>query len=98
MVTNSRRASVSIVAGSVKEGKTILEGPATTQTQEGTANSIGTGSIETPATQIFKKKTKTNKNGLVHRNGLHLIKEPLETNGLKERPAGAAEEQPLRED
>jgi hypothetical protein len=36
------------------------------------------------------------KNGLVHGNGPHLIKEPLETTGLKEGAAGTAGEQPPR--
>jgi hypothetical protein len=70
----------------------ILEGPATAQAQEGCADSVGTGSIETPATLELKKRIK---NGLVHGNGPHFIKGPLGTNDLKEGVAGTAGEQPL---
>jgi hypothetical protein len=72
-----------------------LTGPATAQAQEGCADSVGTGGIEASVPLVLKK-TKTNKNRLVHGNGLHLIKEPLETNGLKEGAAGKAGEQPPR--
>jgi hypothetical protein len=68
----------------------ILEGLATTKAQEGGADSPGTGSIETSVSRVLKKM---NNNGLVHGNGLHLIKELLET---KEGAAGTAGDQPPR--
>jgi hypothetical protein len=54
-------------------------------------DSPGTGSIETAVSRILKKK---NKNGLVRGSRLHLTKEPLGTNGLKEGAAGTTGEQP----
>jgi hypothetical protein len=63
----------------------ILEGPATTQAQEGGADSVGTGSIGASVHLVLKKNKKK---GLVHGNGSHLIKGPLQTTSLKEGAAG----------
>jgi hypothetical protein len=62
-----------------------MDGPATAQTQKRSANSVGSGQRS-----IGLSSVKNERNGLVHRNGSHLIKEPLGTTGLKEGAAGAA--------
>jgi hypothetical protein len=69
----------------------ILDGPTTAQAQEGTAGSVVTGSIGTSVSRVFNR---TNKNGLLHGNGLHLIKEPIEATGLKKEAEGRAGDQP----
>jgi hypothetical protein len=73
-----------LIFGSITAVKNIIY-----WTQEDCADSIGTGTLK------GRPLKKTNKNGLVHGDGPHLIKEPLETNGLMERAAGTAGDQPV---
>jgi hypothetical protein len=58
--------------------------------QERGPDSLGTGSIGASVSTVIKTK----QNGLVHGNGPHLIKEPLETNGPKQGAMGIAGDQP----
>jgi hypothetical protein len=72
----------------------VLEDSSTSEKEEDSITSIAVGGDVGGGTSYFRKFCPhENKNGLVHGNGLHLIKGPLETNGLKEGGAGAAGEQ-----